>query len=152
MNFKIARRFIFPIALLIIVVLIIANGNITFDDIAVELLGAIIFAFVFYMAKQIFYPSIELSSNIVHREDDRYFFKLINYSIGDVADVKIEANLLEYSGPNNATIRYTQIGVSKDYIRRIPGLITYNRRVNSNAYLLSLRIEFIRTEDPWDWK
>ncbi|MCF7569677.1 hypothetical protein L3X37_15120 [Sabulilitoribacter arenilitoris] len=141
---NVISRIIVPIIAIAIAIFIIMNGELTYDNLANELFGAILFTFMFFLVQNVFSPQLKISTKIakykLKKKKSDYFFKFINLSFSSIKEVKISVKatqLMDVPNGTNKIIR--ELPIDTDYIESVSGIFSSFRKENrNNTYLIKL--------------
>ncbi len=141
----IVRRLLFPLIIVVVAIFILSNGKFTLENLATELLGAILFTFMFFTVQNIFSPNLLISSsiakNIIHENNEtRYLLKFINYSFSSVRDIKISVKVVTKQDTfNGINIITEELLINNDHIEFVHGIwSSFRGRNRNNAVQLAL--------------
>ncbi len=142
---KFIARLFFPVLAIAIAVFIISHGSFTYEDLATELLGAIMFTTMFFFVQNAFAPSVEISPYIAEHTDSNgdkeYVLKFINYSFSGIRDVKISVRRFssEYTVNGGVNSRVVELLIAPNYVKSIDGIWSALRsETKNNAYQILL--------------
>jgi len=148
------KRLTIPVLALVLTIFIISKGEFTYENIATELLGAILFTLIFFLIRNTFAPVLKISPYIaLQSNDDKKkipVLKFVNYSFSSVNDVHISARIIRRVANSQGRFEMyiENLKLELEYIRSIDGMWgSFRNRVNSNTIRVALPTEILNKVD-----